>query len=104
MSTIIKPIGDKVLVKVKEEGQKITDFGILLPETSNDKPRIGYVVSAGDGRILENGKIMPLLVKPNDKVLFRKFAGTEIKINDNQDKLLLITERDILGIIEKSER
>lgn len=103
MATIIKPIGDKLLVKTQAEGQKVTQLGILLPETANDKPRIGHVVSVGAGRILENGTVMPLTVKAGDKILFRKFAGTEIKIDDNPDDLLLITERDILGIITKTE-
>lgn len=101
--TIIEPIGDKLLVQpeVKEDDRTVS--GIYIPKTSQDKPQIGTVVAAGKGRILENGAIMPLFVKTGDKILFRKFAGTELKLDENEDNLLLITERDVLGIISKEE-
>lgn len=101
--TIIKPIGDKLLIKPEQKDKKITESGIYIPETSSDKPQIGTVIETGAGRILENGTVMPLFVRKDDKVLFRQFAGTEIKIDKNEDTLLLITERDVLGIISKSE-
>ena len=101
--TIIKPIGDKVLVQPEKKENKQTASGIFIPDTAVDKPQIGIVLSTGDGRILENGTVMPLAVKKGDKVLFRKFAGTEIKIDKDEDYLLLITERDVLGIIESAE-
>ena len=100
MAKII-PIGEKLLIKPEVKNSKQTASGIVIPETSTDKPQIGEVVAAGEGRILENGTMMPLTVKTGDKVLFRKFAGTEIKIDKEDDVLLLVTERDILGIIQK---
>ena len=99
--TRIKPIGDKILVKPETKDSKQTASGIYIPETSSDKPQIGTTLATGEGSILENGKIMPLFVKTDDKILFRKFAGTELKIDDKEDPILLITERDILGIIQK---
>lgn len=99
--TRIKPIGDKILVKPETKDSKQTASGIYIPETSSDKPQIGTILATGEGRILESGKIMPLFVKTGDKILFRKFAGTELKIDDKENPILLITERDILGIIQK---
>lgn len=99
--TNIEPIGDKILVTPLVKEQKITETGIVLPETTNNAPQIGTVVAVGNGRILENGKLMPLTVKAGDKVLFRKFAGTEIELDGHDEKLLLMTERDVYGIIKK---
>lgn len=99
--TNIQPIGDKILVSPMEKEQKMTDTGIVLPETTSNHPQIGRVVAAGNGRILENGTIMPLTVKEGDKVLFRKFAGTEIELEGHDETLLLMTERDVYGIIRK---
>jgi len=99
--TKIIPIGEKLLIKPEVKNDRQTASGIVIPETSVDKPQIGEVVAAGEGRILENGTMMPLTVKVGDRVLFRKFAGTEIKIDKEDDVLLLVTERDILGIIQK---
>lgn len=101
--TTIKPIGDKILVQPKNNNAKQTPSGIYIPETSIDKPQIGTILETGEGRILENGTVMPLFVKKGDKILFRKFAGTELKLDKDDDMLLLITERDILGVIQKSE-
>jgi len=97
----IIPIGEKLLVKPETVETKMTEGGIVLPETLTEKPQIGEVVATGEGRILENGKMMPLTVKVGDRIIFRKFAGTEIKIDKKDEPLLLITERDILGIIVK---
>lgn len=99
--TEIQPIGDKLLVQPEKGNKKQTASGIYIPETASDKPQIGIVLAAGQGRILENGTVMPLFVSRGDKILFRKFAGTEIKLDDGDETYLLITERDVLGIIKE---
>ena len=97
----IVPIGEKLLIKPEVNETKKTEAGIIIAETLTEKPQIGEVVATGEGRILESGKMMPLTVKVGDRVIFRKFAGTEVKIDKKDEPLLLITERDILGIIKK---
>ena len=94
----IKPLHDRVVVKRVEEEQK-TKGGIIIPDTVKEKPIKGRVVAAGSGRVLENGTKVPLQVKEGDLVLFGKYAGTEIKIEDEEH--LILREDDILGIIEK---
>lgn len=79
----------------------MTDTGIVLPETTNNAPQIGKVVAVGEGRILESGMTMPLTVMEGDKVLYRKFAGTEIDVDGYNDTLLLMTERDVYAIIKE---
>ena len=79
----------------------MTDAGIVLPETTNNAPQIGKVVAVGEGRILESGMTMPLTVMEGDKVLYRKFAGTEIDVDGYDDTLLLMTERDVYAIIKE---
>lgn len=105
MATIIRPIGDKIIVKPEKKETMKTQSGIFLPENSSasEKPQIGTVVSVGEGRLLDNGDVKPLTVVVGDKVLFRKFAGTEIQLDKNEDVILLMTERDILGIIEEEQ-
>ena len=94
----IKPLHDRVVVKRVEEEQK-TKGGIIIPDTAKEKPIRGKVVAVGSGRVLENGTKIPLQVKEGDLVLFGKYAGTEIKIEDEEH--LIMREEDILGIIEK---
>ena len=79
----------------------MTDTGIVLPETTNNAPQIGKVVAVGEGRILESSITMPLTVMEGDKVLYRKFAGTEIDVDGYDDTLLLMTERDVYAIIKE---
>lgn len=92
-----KPLGDRVLVKVIEAEEK-TKGGIILPDTAKEKPQQGEVLAVGPGRILENGQRLPMEVKKGDKVIFAKYAGTEVK--EGEEKYLLISERDILAVIE----
>lgn len=93
----IRPLHDRVIVKrVAEEKTK---GGIIIPDTAKEKPVEGKVVAVGDGKILENGTKVPLNVKKGDKVLFGKYAGTEINIEGEEH--LIMREDDILGIIEK---
>lgn len=93
----VKPLGDRVVVQpLEEEEQK--KGGIILPDTAKEKPQQGKVIAVGSGKLLENGEKVPLEVKTGDTVIFSKFAGTEIKIDD--EEYLILFERDILAIVE----
>jgi len=94
----IRPLNDRALVLRIEEETK-TSGGIIIPDTAKEKPLEGKVVGAGPGKTDKDGKITPLAVKKNDRVLFGKYAGTEIKIDGIEH--LIMKEDDILGIIEK---
>ena len=94
----IKPLGDRVLIKVLASEEK-TKGGIVLPDTAKEKPQMGEVVAVGPGRILENGSRVTLDVKAGDKVVYSKFSGSELK-EDGVDYLILNGERDILAIVE----
>jgi chaperonin GroES len=94
----IRPLQDRIIVKRIEEEEK-TKGGIIIPDTAKEKPMEGKVIAAGTGKILENGKKQPLEVKAGDRVLFGKYAGTEVKIDGIEH--LIMKEDDILGIIEK---
>jgi chaperonin GroES len=93
----ITPLQDRVLVKRLEEEEK-TKGGIIIPDTAKEKPMEGKVVAVGKGRIKEDGTVVPLEVKAGDKVLFSKYAGTEIKIDGEEH--IIMREDDILGIIK----
>ncbi len=93
----IRPLQDRVMVKRLEEEQK-TAGGIIIPDTAKEKPQKGEIVAAGPGKRNEDGKIQPLDIKAGDKVLFSKYAGTEIKVEG--DELLIMREDDIMGVIE----
>jgi chaperonin GroES len=93
----IRPLHDRVIVRRLEEEEK-TAGGIIIPDTAKEKPQQGKVVSVGKGRILENGDLVPLIVKEGDRVLFSKYAGTDVKVNG--EELLIMREDDILGIFE----
>ena len=94
----IRPLGDRVLVVGIEEKEK-TKGGIIIPDTAKEKPEEGKVVAMGPGNWDENGKRIPLGVNKNDRVLFGKYAGDEIRIEGIEH--LIMREDDILGIIEK---
>jgi chaperonin GroES len=93
-----RPLHDRVLVKRIESEEK-TKSGIIIPDTAKEKPMQGEVVSVGSGIRQENGNITPLDVKPGDRILFGKWSGTEIKL-DNQEYLVM-KESDIMGILAK---
>jgi chaperonin GroES len=95
-STKITPLGDRVLVKPLER-EEISSGGIVLPDTAKEKPQEGTVTAVGSGRVLEDGTKVPMEVKSGDKVLYGKYAGTEIKIGDEDH--LILSERDILGVV-----
>ncbi len=95
----LRPLGDRVIVEALEQEEKTTG-GLLLPETAKEKPQEGLVLAVGPGRWDEDGKKrMPLDVAEDDKVIFAKYSGTEIKLGDK--KLLIMSEKDILAVLEK---
>ncbi len=93
----LQPLGDRVVVE-RDESEKITAGGIVLPDTAKDKPTRGKVVSVGDGRLLDDGSRSPLQVKVGDHVLFTSYAGDTFKLGARE--LLLLREEDILAVIE----
>ena len=94
----LKPLRDKVIVE-RAEAEEKTAGGIVLPDTAKDKPKQGTVISAGPGRVLENGEVKPLEVKKGDRVLFGAFAGSEVKLSGKE--YLVLGESEILAVIEK---
>jgi chaperonin GroES len=94
----IRPLQDRVLVKRVEEEQK-TKGGIIIPDTAKEKPIEGEVIAVGNGKVMEDGKVRALDIKKGDRVLFGKYAGTEVKIENVEH--LILREEDILGVIEK---
>jgi len=94
---MLQPLGDKVIVKRKNEEEK-TAGGIVLPDTAKEKPLEGEVVSVGPGKVLDNGQRSPMEVKAKDSILFAKYGGTEVK-HGGEDYIIL-DERDILAIIK----
>jgi len=94
----IKPLQDRVIVKRIEE-EETAKGGIIIPDSAKEKPQEGRVVAVGKGKVDEHGKITPMDVKVNDRVLFGKYSGTEINIDDEEH--LIMREDDILGVVEK---
>lgn len=94
----VKPLNDRVLVKRIEE-MPMTKGGIYIPDTAKEKPIEGRVVAVGEGKLTEDGKRIPMTVKVGDRVLFGKYAGTEIKIEGEEH--LMMREDDILAIVEE---
>lgn len=93
----IRPLHDRVVIKRMEE-ERTTPGGIVIPDTAAEKPIKGEVIAVGNGKILDNGEVRPLDVKPGEKVLFGKYSGTEVKV-DGED-LLVMREDDIMAVIE----
>ena len=93
----IRPLGDRLLVVRVEEEEK-SKGGIIIPDSAKEKPQEGKVVAVGKGKMLEDGKMVPLEVKAGDRILFGKYAGTEVKIEGEEH--LIMREDDVLGIIE----
>jgi len=93
----VRPLRDRILVKrIEETEQKVG--GIIIPDTAKEKPQQGKVVAAGNGRITDEGKTLPLDVKAGDTILFGKYSGTEIKIEG--EEYLILREDEVLGVIE----
>ena len=93
----LRPLGDRVVIE-PSEGEEVTPGGLFLPETAKEKPQQGTIVAVGAGRRDESGKLIPMDVKNGEKVLYAKYAGTEIKVNGK--KVLILKESDILAIVE----
>ncbi|NND82562.1 MAG: co-chaperone GroES [Gammaproteobacteria bacterium] len=93
----IRPLHDRVLVR-RLEDETTTPGGIVIPDSAKEKPARGEIIAAGKGKILDNGEVRALDVKAGDKVLFGKYAGTEVKVDG--EELLVMREDDIVGIIE----
>lgn len=93
---MLRPLGDRVIVEPATKEEK-TASGIVLPDTAKEKPQEGRIVAVGNGR-LEDGKRIPLDVKEGDKVIFSKYAGTEVKYDEKE--YLILRESDILAVVE----
>ncbi len=94
----IRPLYDRIVVKRIEE-QETMQGGIIIPDTAKEKPQEGEVVAVGQGKRLENGKIIPLDVKAGDRILFGKYSGSEIKLGG--EEYLIMREDEVLGVLEK---
>lgn len=93
----VRPLHDRILVKRTAEDEK-TAGGLFIPDSAKEKPQRGEIVAAGKGRITEDGKVLPLEVKVGDRILFSKYAGTEIKFDGSE--FLMMREEDVLGIVQ----
>ena len=100
MATTIKPLHDRVIVRRIEESSDKTAGGLFIPDTAKEKPQEGEIIAVGEGKYKEDGTRQTLDVKAGDRVLFGKYSGSEIKI-DNEE-LLMMREDEILGIIERA--
>jgi len=92
-----RPLHDRILIKRIEENETVKG-GIIIPDTAKEKPQEGEVVAVGNGKMSEDGKVVPLDVKAGDRILFGKYAGAEIKI-DNEE-FLILKEEEVLGVVE----
>src|SRR5215467_10550105 len=101
MATKFTPLHDRILIRRVEEAET-TRGGIIIPDTAKDKPQEGEVVSVGKGKISEEGKVRPLDVKEGDRILFGKYAGTEIKL-DGED-FIIMREEEVLGILSGASK
>jgi chaperonin GroES len=97
----IRPLHDRIIVERLEEETK-TAGGLIIPDTAKEKPQQGKVIAVGKGKKTEDGKILPLDVKVGDKILFGKYAGTEIKIEGQE--FLMMREDDVLGVVEGGKK
>jgi chaperonin GroES len=93
----IRPLHDRILVKRIEE-QEVKKGGIIIPDTAKEKPQEGKVVAVGTGKVNDEGKKIPLDVKAGDRILFGKYSGSEVKVED--EEYLILREEDVLGIID----
>ena len=96
----VRPLHDRIIIKRVEEKESIKG-GIIIPDSAKEKPQEGLVIAVGNGKKTEEGKVIPLDVKAGDRILFGKYSGTEIKL-DNQEYLIL-REEEVLGILEAAK-
>lgn len=97
MSIKVRPLRDRVIVK-RVEDEQVTAAGIVIPDTAKEKPVKGQVVAVGSGKLLDSGEVLPVDVEVGNTVLFGKYAGTEVKVGD--EELLVLREEDIMGVVE----
>ena len=97
LKTKLRPLHDRVLIKRLEE-QEVRRGGIIIPDTAKEKPQEGKVIAAGNGKVGDDGKKIPLEVKAGDKILFGKYSGSEVKLDDKE--YLILREEDVLAILE----
>jgi chaperonin GroES len=100
MAATLKPLGDRLVVRPIEQ-EETTAGGILLPETAKEKPQEGEVIAAGPGKLDDNGNRVTMEVKVGDRVLYAKYAGTEIKL-EGDEKVLILKESDVLALVERN--
>ena len=93
----IRPLHDRILVK-REEEKEVKKGGIIIPDTAKEKPQEGKVIAVGNGKVNDEGKKVPLDVKAGDKILFGKYSGSEVKVED--EEYLILREEDVLGILD----
>jgi chaperonin GroES len=96
----VRPLHDRILIKRIEEKETVKG-GIIIPDSAKEKPQEGEVIAVGNGRKTEEGKVVPLDVKAGDRILFGKYSGTEIKIDDQE--YLIVKEDEVLGVIESAK-
>src|SRR5437016_83028 len=99
MATTIRPLHDRVIIKRLDEEEQVSG-GIIIPDTAREKPQQGKVIAAGEGKFRDDGTRQPLDVKAGDRVLFGKYSGSEVKIDDQE--YLIMREDEILGIIQRA--
>lgn len=97
----VRPLHDRILIKRIEEKETVKG-GIIIPDTAKEKPQEGEVIAVGHGKKTEEGKVIPLDVKAGDRILFGKYSGTEIKIDD--EEYLIVREDEVLGVLEASAK
>jgi Co-chaperonin GroES (HSP10) len=97
----LRPLHDRVVIKRIEEQEQVRG-GIIIPDTAKEKPQQGEVMAAGDGKVLKDGSRIPLDVKRGNRVLFGKYAGTEVNIDG--EELLIMREDEILGVIKQADK
>jgi chaperonin GroES len=97
MASSIRPLNDRIIVKRMEEQEQMRG-GLYIPDTAKEKPQEGEVLAVGNGKLLDNGTRTTIDLKPGDRVLFGKYAGTEIKLDG--EELLILREDDVLGVVE----
>jgi chaperonin GroES len=93
----VRPLYDRIIVS-REEEEQVSAGGIVIPDSAKEKPVRGTVLAIGEGKTLDNGQLRPLAVKVGDKVLFGKYAGTELKLEG--EEILVLREEDVMGVIE----